>query len=43
MVIEKWNTPEALAVHAKSAHMADYAARTKEMIASRAVHVLRPG
>ncbi len=43
VVIEKWESPEALAAHAKSAHMAAYAAKTREMVAGRAVHVLRPG
>ena len=43
VVIEKWESLDALAAHARSAHMAAYAAQTKEMIASRAVHVLRPG
>ena len=43
VVIEKWENPEALAAHARSAHMAAYATQTKELIASRAVHVLRPG
>ena len=40
MVIEKWESLEALQAHARSAHMAAYAAKTKEMIASRVVHVL---
>ena len=43
VVIEKWENPEALAAHARSAHMAAYATQTKKLIASRAVHVLRPG
>ena len=43
VVIEKWESPAALAAHAKSAHMAAYAARTREMIAGRKVHVLQPG
>jgi quinol monooxygenase YgiN len=42
VVIEKWESPEALAAHGKSAHMAAYAAKTKEMIASRVIHVLSP-
>ena len=42
VVIEKWDSPEALAAHAKSPHMAAYGAKTKDMVASRAVHVLRP-
>ena len=40
MVVEKWQTAEALRAHAASPHMAAYAAATKEMIAGRAVHVL---
>ena len=40
MVIEKWDTAEALAAHAKSPHMAAYAATVKDLIATRAVHVL---
>ena len=42
VVIEKWETPEALAAHAKSAHMAAYGAKTKDMLASRVIHVLSP-
>ena len=40
LVIEKWSSLEALQAHAKSAHMAAYAARTRDLIASRKVHVL---
>ncbi len=40
MVIEKWASVEALKAHAASPHMAAYAARTREHIAQRAVHVL---
>jgi quinol monooxygenase YgiN len=40
MVIEKWESAEALAAHAKSPHMAAYAARAKDLIATRVVHVL---
>ena len=42
VVIEKWESPEALKAHAAAPHMAAYAARTKEMIASRVIHVLSP-
>jgi len=42
VVIEKWESPEALAAHAASPHMAAYAARTKDMIANRVIHVLSP-
>ena len=43
VVIEKWESPEALKAHAASSHMAAYAAKTRDMIASRTVHVLQPG
>jgi quinol monooxygenase YgiN len=41
-VIEKWESPEALKAHAAAPHMAAYAAKTKDMIASRVIHVLSP-
>ena len=42
VVVEKWASVDALKAHAKSPHMADYAAKVKDMIADRAVHVLSP-
>jgi quinol monooxygenase YgiN len=42
VVIEKWETPEALQAHAASPHMAAYGAKTRDMIASRIIHVLAP-
>jgi quinol monooxygenase YgiN len=42
VVVEKWASAEALGAHAKSAHMAAYAAEVSDMIAQRAVHILRP-
>jgi quinol monooxygenase YgiN len=42
VVIEKWESPEALKAHAAAPHMAAYAAKTKDMIASRVIHVLSP-
>jgi quinol monooxygenase YgiN len=42
MVIEKWESAAALKAHAAAPHMAAYAARVKEMIASRVIHVLSP-
>jgi quinol monooxygenase YgiN len=42
VVIEKWESPDALKAHGASPHMAAYAAKTKEMIASRVIHVLSP-
>lgn len=42
VVIEKWESPEALKAHAASPHMAAYAAKTREMIANRVIHILSP-
>jgi quinol monooxygenase YgiN len=42
VVVEKWESLDALKAHAASAHMAAYAAKTREMIASRVIHVLSP-
>jgi quinol monooxygenase YgiN len=42
VVIEKWESPEALKAHAASPHMAAYGAKTRELIASRVIHVLSP-
>jgi len=43
VVVEKWESPEALKAHAASPHMAAYTANTRDMIASRVIHVLQPG
>src|SRR6202007_889815 len=43
VVIEKWESSDALKAHAASPHMAAYAAKTRELIATRIVHVLQPG
>src|SRR5437868_7574673 len=42
LVIEKWESPEALKAHAAAPHMAAYAAKTKDLIASRVIHILTP-
>jgi len=42
LVLEKWESPEALAAHAASPHMKEYGAKTKDLIASRVIHVLSP-
>jgi quinol monooxygenase YgiN len=42
VVLEKWTSPDALKAHAKAPHMAAYAARTKDLIANRVIHVLSP-
>ena len=43
VVIEKWESLDALRAHGVAPHMKDYAARTKEMVANRVIHVLSPG
>lgn len=40
VVIEKWETKEDLKAHAGAPHMAAYAAKVKDMLASRVIHVL---
>jgi quinol monooxygenase YgiN len=40
VVIEKWASMAALHAHAAAPHMAAYAAKVRDMIAHRAVHVL---
>ena len=43
VVIEKWESPQSLKAHAAAPHMAAYAAKTRDLIASRVIHVLQPG
>jgi quinol monooxygenase YgiN len=43
VVVEKWESIEALKAHAAAPHMTAYAAKTRDMIASRVIHVLSPG
>ena len=42
LVIEKWESMDALKAHAAAPHMAAYGASTKELIASRVIHILSP-
>jgi quinol monooxygenase YgiN len=42
VVLEKWESPDALKAHAAAPHMAAYAAKTKDLIANRVIHVLSP-
>ena len=42
LVIEKWASMDALKAHAAAPHMAAYGAKTREMIASRVIHILAP-
>jgi quinol monooxygenase YgiN len=43
VVVEKWESPEALKAHAASPHMAAYAAKTKDLLEKREIHVMSPG
>lgn len=42
VVVEKWESLDALKAHAAAPHMAAYAAKTRELVANRAVHILSP-
>jgi quinol monooxygenase YgiN len=42
VVVEKWESTDALKAHSAAPHMAAYAAKTREHIASRVIHVLSP-
>ncbi len=42
VVVEKWESLDALKAHVAAPHMAAYAAKTKDMIAGRVIHVLSP-
>lgn len=40
VVIEKWESRDALQAHFKAPHMAAYAEKTRDLVASRAIHIL---
>ena len=42
IVVEKWASLAALQAHAVAPHMQAYAAATKALLVSRAIHVLEP-
>jgi quinol monooxygenase YgiN len=42
VVIEKWESMATLEAHRTAPHMLAYAAKVKDLIASRAIHVLAP-
>ena len=42
VVVEKWESMDALRAHAAAPHMAAYGAKTKELLASRVIHILSP-
>jgi quinol monooxygenase YgiN len=40
--IEKWESAAALVAHAAAPHMAAFGAKTKDLVADRAVYILAP-
>lgn len=40
VVVEKWESVETLEAHGVAPHMAAYAAKTKELVADRAIYIL---
>jgi len=42
VVIEKWESADHLKAHAAAPHMAAYAGKVKDLIASRVIHMLSP-
>jgi quinol monooxygenase YgiN len=42
LVVEKWESLDALKAHAAAPHMAAYGAKKKELLASRVIHILSP-
>jgi quinol monooxygenase YgiN len=42
LVIEKWESMDALKAHAAAPHMKAYSEKTRDLIANRAVHILSP-
>ena len=42
LVVQKWESMDALKAHAAAPHMAAYGAKTKELLASRVIHILSP-
>jgi quinol monooxygenase YgiN len=40
VVVEKWESLDALKAHAAAPHMTAYGQKTKDLVAKRAVHVL---
>jgi len=42
VVVEKWESLDHLGAHARSPHMQAYAAKTRDLLANREIHVLSP-
>ncbi|HSC95443.1 MAG TPA: putative quinol monooxygenase, partial [Burkholderiales bacterium] len=40
VVVEKWESMDALSAHAVAPHMKAYGAKTKDLLASRVIHIL---
>ena len=40
VVLESWESPQALTDHIAAPHMLEYGQKTKDLIASRVIHVL---
>jgi quinol monooxygenase YgiN len=43
VVVEKWESADHLKAHAASPHMAAYGAKTKDLLASREIHIMVGG
>ena len=41
VVVEKWADADALKAHSAAPHMAAYGAKTRDMVANRAIHILQ--
>ena len=42
VVVEKWESLDALKAHSVAPHMKEYAGKTKDLIENRTIHVLSP-
>jgi len=42
VVVEKWESMDALKAHAAAPHMAAYGAKTRDLIAKRVIHIMEP-
>ena len=42
VVIEKWETMDALAAHGKAPHQQAFGAKVKDLLAGRVIHILSP-
>ena len=42
VVVEKWESVAALEAHSAAPHMIAYSAKTRDLVASRVIHVMSP-